>query len=407
MGSSDKEKRSGFGRHYGTPDSPVNSFIFFTVGAWQCLRKKPELDADLLKEADTPYILLANHECFEDFYYLHLLPHPVNPAYVINKYYCTGGFTGWLRRHVGFIPKKLFTHDTETIFGIKRVLKKGYPVIIYPKGRLSPDGRTNPIVEKGGRLFKIFNADIVLVNVDGGYYAHPKWRKKPYSADVKITVKRVIKKNEIASMSADELDSIISRTLYNDAALSEKRYYPRKDKAEGLEGILYRCIDCGTLYRMEGRGNELICHSCGAVRRIDESYHFGGTPGVAAGPEVSSIGGYYDRIRKMEEKDIGSLYLHAKVRTKVFDDNCKVCLKENGECTLDKDAFSYRSATEEFTIPTEKISALAFSCQEEFELYYNGRLHYFYPEEDPVQAARWALAVDILTDMRNKSGKEK
>ena len=53
---------------------------------------------------------------------------------------------------------------------------------------------------------------------------------------------------------------------------------------------------------------------------------------------------------------------------------------------------------------------MAFSCGLEFEVYYEGELYFFYPEQQPQQAARWALAVDLLTERRraekNDKGKE-
>ena len=35
------------------------------------------------------------------------------------------------------------------------------------------------------------------------------------------------------------------------------------------------------------------------------------------------------------------------------------------------------------------LRAAAFSCGEEFELYHENELHYFYPKENRRQAARW------------------
>ena len=49
----------------------------------------------------------------------------------------------------------------------------------------------------------------------------------------------------------------------------------------------------------------------------------------------------------------------------------------------------------------EKLPALAFSCGEEFELYHENELHYFYPLEESKQVARWALAVDLMAERRN------
>ena len=57
-----------------------------------------------------------------------------------------------------------------------------------------------------------------------------------------------------------------------------------------------------------------------------------------------------------------------------------------------------------FEIPVGKLPALAFSCAEEFELYHNDELHYFYPTEEPKQVARWALAVDLMAERRKKEG---
>ena len=44
----------------------------------------------------------------------------------------------------------------------------------------------------------------------------------------------------------------------------------------------------------------------------------------------------------------------------------------------------------------EELRPLAFTCRKRFELYHEGKLHFFYPKEDPVQVARWALIVDML-----------
>ena len=74
---------------------------------------------------------------------------------------------------------------------------------------------------------------------------------------------------------------------------------------------------------------------------------------------------------------------------------------EEGECSLTEEAFSYRSDKTAFSIPTENLPGLAFSCGLEFELYHEGELHYFYPVEDPNQVARWALMVDLMAERRN------
>ncbi len=380
----------------GTPDSMMYAFIFFLVRLWLGRRQRVEIDDAALRELEPPYILLSNHESFEDFYYISQMAHPRNPSYLVNEYYCTRPVLRHMAKRGGILSKKLFTPDMAAPLGILRTVRRGYPVVIFPEGRLSPDGRSNPIVESGAALYRRMKAPLVLLRIDGAYWAHPKWRKKSFRSDIRLSVRRVLKPEELAAMTDAQLDELLRAELYNDAS-DHPGFYPQKNKAVGLEGLLYRCADCGALYDTEGVGNELRCRACGKRHRLDEHYRFTDAPGT--------IGRYYDAIRELEARELDTLSLRAAVKTKIFGADGGPVRWEKGECTLDAEAFRYRSEKEDFTIPTEKLPALAFSCGEEFELYHEGELHYFYPLEQPRQAARWALAVDLMAEKRKKEGK--
>ncbi len=372
----------------GTPDSWMYRFIFFIVRLWQGKRQRIEIDAEKMKGIAAPYILLANHESFFDFYYLSMLPHPRSPSYLVNEYYCTRPILRGMAKRGGILSKRLFTKDLASPVGILRTVRGGWPVVIFPEGRLSSDGRSNPIVEKGGAFYKKLGCDLVLVKIDGAYFAAPKWRKRKYRSNILVKVERIVTKEEAASLPAAALDRLIADTLYNDASQSDRNRYPQPDKAEGLEGLLYRCADCGTLYSTRGEGCALVCHACGARHRLNESYRFE--------DDAVSISAYYERIAAMEKDSLPELSLETNVRTKIFEKKGGAARFEEGVCTLTRDRFSYRSDSAELSIPTEKLPAHAFSCSEEFELYHGGELCYFYPKKDPQQAARWAMLVDLL-----------
>ncbi len=377
----------------GTPDSWMYTLIFFLVGLWRGNRQKLRIEDSLLSKAEAPYILLCNHESFVDFYYLSKLRHPRRPSYLVNEYYCTRPILRKMAKPAGILSKKLFSRDMSTAVGILRTIRKGYPVVIFPEGRLSPDGRSNPIVEKGGALYKKLGVDLVLVKLGGAYFAKPKWRKKEYRSHVTVTVERVLKREELRMMTAEELDALIEETLFQDASRTSKERFPQRDKAEGLENILYRCPDCGELYTTRGERNDLFCTACGKRHRLGEDYRF----------EDGTISDYYDRIRAIEDKDLGSIALHAAVETKIFGADGGPVRWEQGECSLTAEAFSYRSEQTAFSVPTTQLPALAFSCGEEFELYREGELYYFYPTENRQQTARWALLADLLTEKRTSS----
>ena len=372
-------------------ESPVYGTVISVFNLIHGKKQKVEIDDSLLDKASSPYIMLSNHESFFDFLYLYKLNHPKNPSFIVNEYYCTRPIARHVPLGCSIIPKKLFVTEMRTPLSIMRNIKRGYPVVLFPEGRLSPDGRSN-IFLPGAALYKKLGVDLVLVKITGAYLADPKWRRKRFMSDIKVKVERVIKKDEMQNISAEELEKIIENTLLNDASENPNRLFPQKDKAKGLENILYRCIDCGSLYTTKGIGNDLICTACGSKHSIDENYHFTTEP--------STISKYYDGIKALEAGDLDKLDLHAKVRTKVFAENGKVIRKEIGECTLTPEGLGYKSDTSEFLVRMEDMPALAFSCGTEFEVYHNSDLYYFYPVENPQQTARWALLVDMFAERR-------
>ena len=381
-----------------SPDSLTYAFLFLAAKLFPGARQRLVLEDEKLQEAESPYVMLSNHESFYDFYFIYQLAHPRNPSFLVNEYYTTRPVLKGLARGAGILSKKLFTGDLSCAVGILRTVKSGFPVVIFPEGRLSSDGRTNPIVEKGAAFYKRLKTDLVLVRIEGAYFSNPKWRREHYRSTIRVTVERVLKRDEVAAMENDELDRIIQETLSTDASRDPQNRYPRKRRrAEGLENVLYRCADCGALYTTRTKGCEFFCTACGSRRTLDERYRFSG--------DIRTIPEYYDRICAMEDAELDDLDLSAHVRTKIFGARGGPVRWEEGECRLGPEGFRYSSGSGAFAVPWERLPALAYSCGEEFELYHGDELCYFYPTEDPQQTARWALIVDRMAIRRENEGR--
>ncbi len=387
----------------GTPDSPVFSMLMKLSEIYLRGRLKLKVGKPFPEDVTGPFVLLANHQCFLDFYLVYKLGLPLRPAYVANEYYTRKGkFETKCSKKMGFIPKKLFTFDASTPIQIYRTLRKGYPVAIFPEARMSVDGTTNPLTEESAAFFRKMGYPVVLVTIKGAYFAKPKWRKKIFRSEVVVSAEKVIRQEDFAAYTDEELNALIRETLWNDASNDGLNTYRQKNKARGLENVLYRCIHCGKVYSTIGEGNALKCRNCGLQNHLNSRYLFDeeidGRPGT--------ISAYYSKIRDMEEAELDTLRLETLVDTKIFDKNMNLRLKEKGECELTKEGFSYRSGSVSFTVPAKELVALPFSCGEEFETYHNNELYYFYPEKDPVQAVRWALIGDILRERRVQSEKQ-
>lgn len=384
----------------GTPDSMYLSG-FFTVLHWFCRpRQRLHVDDAIIRDLPTPYVALCNHQSFFDMYYTNRLFRNAkeSPSYVVNKHYVSHPLVRKAAAKSGVIPKKLFYPDLSVPVQIMRMLKKGYPVIIFPEARLSVDGRSYPIIDRSAAFYRRLNTDLVLLRIRGSYFQKPKWRKRSYKTDVYVSATRVVTKEEIAAMTDDELNRLIDESLAYDASNEQAGVFPQRDKAKGLENILYRCVDCGALYTTQGVGNALVCSACGKAHRLTEQYLFADEP--------FSIGAYYAGIGELEKAELPKLRLEADVDTVIFHDTGKYKTKEKGRCTLTAEGFSYRSDRVSFTIGFDALPALPFSVNTEFETYYNGDLYYFYPTENRRQVVRWALIVDLIKELRDGENKE-
>ena len=382
----------------GTPDSAAN-FVFFKFNGFLCGRKQRlHIDNEKLKSVDGPYILLCNHPSFYDLYYVKKLLGETNAALVVNNHYQSKPLSHKFGVKAGMITKKLFYPDLAAIKMI-RTLRSGYPVVVFPEGRLSVDGRSYPIVENAARIYQRQKITLVLAKISGAYFANPKWRKKFFKSDIYISVERVITGEEMEKLSVPEVEQIIDSVINHNESEHPRNRYTAKNKAKGLENILYRCADCGALYTTAGECDDLVCSACGARHHLDDTYLFT--------DDIDSIPAYYDRIKELELAELDSLELKSEVDVKIFTDGKIRSRKEHGECTLNKECFSYRSDKISFTIPTDQLPALAFSCNKEFELYYQDELYYFYPKQNRRQVVRWALIIDLLYEVRNGKRKEK
>ena len=375
-----------------TPDSALYYLLFKVIRFFRKHRQRLHIEKGELEGMKAPFIVLCNHASFYDFYYISELLSDYNPSYVLNHHYTINPLAARIAKRTGMITKRLFYPDM-TALKIARTILAGYPVVIFPEGRLSPDGRNNPIVEDASAIYKSLKTDIVIAGVSGGYIANPKWRRRFYRTDIYVSVKDVIRKDELLSMSAEEVKARIDAGItFNESDAPRSRIKGR-NRAKGLENLLYRCADCGSLYTTATKDSDLFCTACGSVHHLDESGRFTDPAG--------SIPAYYDRIREMEKAELDNITLTAKVHTKIFSTEKPRIRKETGVCTFTKKEFRYRSDVTEFTIDTKNLPALAFSCNKEFELYYNNEEYYFYPDENRRQVARWGLIADLIHEVEN------
>lgn len=380
-----------------TPKSMYYLLLFKVFDIIVKKKVKDTYDDTSLGNIDGPFVILSNHPSFYDVYFVSTKIYPKRAAFILNRYYFRSKFMRFFFNQIGTIPKKLFTPDFETIRRTLKTMKSGFPIFMCPEGRLGLDGTNYYSTKETGKFIKQLKLPIVIININGSYISKPKWRKHRIKSKVYVKVTKMLSKEEVLSLSVDEINDIINQGIaYNEFNYikENKLTFKDKKKAVGLENVLYHCPKCHQDYTLSTKGNTISC-KCGFNLNIQEDYHFEENE-----YGLTNIHDWYELIKQEERKHLDNINLECEVKVKKFNiDNKKLDEKGIGICKLDNDKFTFEGnlKVKSFSIDLEILRTFAFSCGEQFECYYNDELYYFYPIKNPQQCTKWALIMDEVS----------
>lgn len=227
--------------------------------------KEKKIEKIGMEGVKPPYMLLSNHMSFIDFELAALATgkHKVNNVVNIDGYY----MRAWLMEWIGAICTRKFTTDIHLIKSIRKVLKRGDVLCMYPEARYSPAGTTSYIPDSLGMLVKRCGVPVVAIVHHGNHLHMPVWDvRRKRNVPLYTTEKLILTAEDINRMSADEINQKLKEELsYDDYAYQRENGILIKEdfRAEGLHKILYKCPHCMTESKMASSGAELYCEECG------------------------------------------------------------------------------------------------------------------------------------------------
>ncbi|MEG1613705.1 MAG: lysophospholipid acyltransferase family protein [Clostridia bacterium] len=248
--------------------SKINKWMYFCgirlVVFYTKFRFKFKIDKSEIKKLKGAHLVLGNHTSSYDFAFFSggMMPKPLNFVVAYNMFYHNAYSKLFRMYHA--IPKHQFASDFHCIKEIKKNLDSGINVMLFPEGRITPDGTTGYIAPSIGKLVKWLGYPVIIGKTSGGYVSRPKWGKKR-SAPVKIKMKQILSKEDIAKSSIEEINNVIFDCLqYNDnvSLIESGKKIKGNALAEGLEKLLYKCPNCGAEFYNKTSGNELWCSKC-------------------------------------------------------------------------------------------------------------------------------------------------
>ena len=250
--------------------------------------------------------------------------------------------------------------------------------MIYPAGLMCEDGLSTPIPAATYKFLKWLNADIYVARTSGTYFAMPKWTGGIRPGRTYLDVYKLLSREELAGMNAEEVQAVAEPALLFDA-YRDQELLPsaclHNDHIQGLENVLYLCPHCGGEFTMTvWDKHTLRCTRCGYEQTSDKLALLHNQCGL--GPELRYVSDWSqlihqwvkDRIRSGEE-----VQLQAETAVHMINPMKKKFAEVgHGTLQLQSSAFHFTGVMngEEtvLTIPIDQLPTLPFRPGKYLEL---------------------------------------
>lgn len=234
------------------------------------------------EELPETYIVLANHVTDFDPIFVGV-SFEKQMYFVASEHISRWGIASKLINHI-FAPIIRYKGTTaaSTVMEMIHKVREGKSVCMFAEGARSWDGVTAYIQPATGKVIKSAKCALVTFRIEGGYFVSPNWseggtRRGPISGKLV----NVYTKEQIASMSVEEINKAIAQDLHEDAyerQLKAPARYKGKQIAVKLENLLFICPECGAIDSMHSEKDTVRCDKCDLTFTYDEYAILKGIP---------------------------------------------------------------------------------------------------------------------------------
>ena len=188
---------------------------------------------------------------------------------------------------------------------IRKVLRRGDILCMYPEARYSPCGVTSYIPDSIGMLIKMNKTPVVAIVHRGNHLHSPFWNfRKKRKVPFHTTMTQILTVEQIEKMTAEEINAVVREALtYDDYRYQKENgiLITEPYRAEGMHKILYQCPHCMAESKMSSKGTEIFCTECGKRWTLQED----GTLAACDGnTEFSHVPDWFAWEREQVKKQI-------------------------------------------------------------------------------------------------------
>lgn len=214
-----------------------------------------------------PFVLCANHSHLLDPFFIGaLIGRPI--FQIASDEFFRKPFLRWFMWEMGAFPRQKGSAAVGALRHAMDLVRKGFPLVIYPEGGRNWDGETLPSIESTARLVKRLGVPLVTVVSKGNYIAWPRWATNRRKSRIHIYF------SEPVTFDRDtpdgEVIAHIENGIYNNDNYTEVEKVKGRDPAKGLPRLLWRCPECRSVDALEERGGSLVgCVRCTREWEVD------------------------------------------------------------------------------------------------------------------------------------------
>ena len=214
-----------------------------------------------------PYLVLANHcmnlDCF-------FISQSFNfPIYYVatDNIFRRNLKSKLLKFAVHPVPKIKGDSDVKTIKDLQQIVKDGGSVGLFPEGNQTYTGEGIYMSPAIGKLIKFLKLDVIFYNLEGTYLTLPRWADYRRRGKVVGYIKKLMPYEEYKDLTVEEINEIVKQNIIVSTVKFQNENsnlkYVGKNKAEGIQHILYRCPKCKKIATITPSGDDFCCAECG------------------------------------------------------------------------------------------------------------------------------------------------
>lgn len=381
---------------------------YFFVSLFYRIRYRVHINKKAFKGCKGGAIVLATHTSNYDHVLTAMALYPRRVTYVMSEHFYANKLLRPFLRLMHTIPKKMFCPDTRSVLSMIRAIREGNVLVLFPEGRLTCNGVSCPITPGTAELVRNLGVPVYTVTAEGAGKTFPKWAKKPRIGRIEINVSKLFDGSELKDMTLPEIDEAIASAISHNAWESlPNANFKVRDAAEGLDGILWKCPECGAEHSLLCKDNKIVCSECGLTATVDAHGQINGVE------SIKTIADWYDH--NASTLDLTSPLTCECSVGKTDGDPKKdgVMCRDvgHGVMSLSSEGFTFDGEIngEEAHISLlgkDAPGALPISVGDHFDVYSGGYLHFFTPLPDPRDTVKFVAYKDSLASRELRSASQ-